>query len=147
LSRALDRLIGLRGHGLVGWVVRLVLSTRGTEIPACVPIGSGLRLPHGGRGVVIHPTARIGLGVTIYHNVTIGRVDAWKGRSYVAPIVVGDGAVLCTGAVVLGGRRALEIGPGTVLGANAVLTQSTGPNEVWAGVPARRMPNRSADDI
>jgi len=26
---------------------------------------------------------------------------------------------------------------GTVVGANAVLLQSTGENEIWAGVPAR----------
>jgi len=31
----------------------------------------------------------------------------------------------------------LRVGSGTVLGANAVLLQSTGENEIWAGIPAR----------
>lgn len=35
------------------------------------------------------------------------------------------------------------MGAGTVVGANAVLTCSTGPNEIWAGVPARLVGRRS----
>ncbi|MEZ5161563.1 MAG: hypothetical protein R2709_12980 [Marmoricola sp.] len=31
----------------------------------------------------------------------------------------------------------LTIGKGTIIGAGSVLNQSTGPNEVWAGIPAR----------
>jgi len=33
----------------------------------------------------------------------------------------------------------LRVGRGTVVGANAVLLESTGENELWAGVPARKV--------
>jgi serine O-acetyltransferase len=32
----------------------------------------------------------------------------------------------------------LRVGRGTVLGANAVLLESTGEGEVWAGLPAKK---------
>ncbi len=38
--------------------------------------------------------------------------------------------------------RDLTIGAGTVIGANAVLTSSTGPGEIWAGSPARKVADR-----
>ena len=34
---------------------------------------------------------------------------------------------------------------GSVIGANAVLLQSTGQNEIWAGVPARLIGKREQD--
>jgi serine O-acetyltransferase len=36
----------------------------------------------------------------------------------------------------------LRVGRGSVVGANAVLLESTGENEIWAGVPARRVGTR-----
>jgi len=52
-------------------------------------------------------------------------------------------AVLCAGAVVLFGDDGMTIGAGTVLAANAVLTCSTGPGEIWAGAPARKIADRA----
>ena len=49
--------------------------------------------------------------------------------------VVERGAALGSGAVVLGGIR---IGAGALVGAGAVVTRDVPPNEVVAGVPARR---------
>jgi acetyltransferase-like isoleucine patch superfamily enzyme len=48
--------------------------------------------------------------------------------------VVGRGAALGSGAVVLGGIR---IGAGALVGAGAVVTQDVAPGETVAGVPAR----------
>jgi serine O-acetyltransferase len=37
------------------------------------------------------------------------------------------------------GESELVVGKGTVVGANAVLTQSTGEYEIWAGIPASKI--------
>jgi acetyltransferase-like isoleucine patch superfamily enzyme len=52
------------------------------------------------------------------------------------PIVIEDDVWIGAGAIVLPG---VTIGRGSVVGAGAVLRQSTGPGEIWAGVPARRV--------
>lgn len=57
-------------------------------------------------------------------------------------VVVEDNAVLCAGATVICKMGTLTIANGTVVGANSVLTQSTEPNEIWAGVPARLVGKR-----
>ncbi|MCI9858203.1 hypothetical protein MIBA_08225 [Microbacterium proteolyticum] len=117
----------------------------GLDLPAAVTIGDGLILQHRGMGTVIHPDCRIGNDVTIYHQVTIGRADAHKPRvlSPMEAIEIGDGAVLCPGAKVLGGPGVTRVGAHTIVAANAVLTVSTGDWEVWGGVPACRLGMRS----
>ena len=50
-------------------------------------------------------------------------------------------AILGAGSKVLF-QRDLVIGVGTVIGANSVLLCSTGENEIWAGVPAKRVGKR-----
>ena len=42
-------------------------------------------------------------------------------------------------AKILFGEDKLIVGKGTIVGANSVLTKSTGENEIWAGVPAKRI--------
>ena len=54
-------------------------------------------------------------------------------------IVVGDDVWLGAGAVVLPG---VEIGNGAVVGANSVVTRSIPANEIWAGVPAKKIGER-----
>src|SRR2546428_779028 len=64
--------------------------------------------------------------------------ESFLARDYevtsVGRIVIGEGAWLGAGAVVLPG---VDIGRGAIVGANAVVTTSIGPLEVWAGNPAR----------
>jgi serine O-acetyltransferase len=51
--------------------------------------------------------------------------------------VVEDDVILAPGAKVLARQGVLTVGRGSVVGANAVLLESTRPGEIWAGVPAR----------
>lgn len=133
-----SRLVYLRRHRVLAPIVKEVLALYGLEFPAAVTVGEGLRIMHRGFGTVIHPGTTIGSDVTIYHGVTVGKSDPW-GDAKVQRVYIGDGATLCPGAKVLCKEESLHIGAGSIIGANAVLTKSTGPNEIWAGVPARRI--------
>jgi len=55
--------------------------------------------------------------------------------------VVGDGASLGSGAVILGG---VEIGAGAMVGAGAVVAADVEPGATVAGVPARVLATRAA---
>ena len=134
-------LIYRRRHPLLGRAVQEALALYGVEVPAAVEIGPGLTVFHRGFGLVMHPWTTLGADVVLYNGVTIGRADPWvpQERSLMRRIVVEDGAVLCSGAKVLCKEGVLTVGRGTVIGANAVLTRSTGPDEIWAGAPARQV--------
>ncbi|MGW7448875.1 hypothetical protein [Kitasatospora sp. NPDC054795] len=138
-------LIHRRRHRLLGRLVQEALALYGMEVPAACEIGPGLLVLHRGFGTVLHPSTTLGAGVTLYNGVTIGRADPWvpQDESMMRRVVVEDGAVLCTGAKVVCKEGVLTVGAGTVVGANAVLTRSTGPGEVWAGVPARKVGMRT----
>jgi serine O-acetyltransferase len=115
-----------RAHGLLDGVwTRAII---GAELPRSVPAGPRLRLPHSGRGVILHPSCRLGADVTLYHQVTLGV----SGGS--TPPVVGDGAYLGAGAKIVGD---IIIGAGARVGANAVVTKSVSPGTTVGGVPAR----------
>ena len=145
LDRLVVRLVYAQRVPLAGRAVRLLLRWRGTDIDPAAVTGTGLRLRHGGTGIVVHPGARLGNGVTLFHNVTIGRARIWEPPPPGTPgaVRIGDGAVLCAGAVVLFGDDGMTIGAGTVIAANAVLTCSTGQREIWAGAPARKIADRA----
>lgn len=130
----------------LSWGARQILALYGVEFPPSVAYGSGLNIVHRGFGLVVSPFVTFGAHVTVYHGVTLGRSDSWvplAGRE--APsIAVEDHAVLCPGAKVLAtpGDH-LRVAVGSVVGANAVLTRSTGPWEIWAGVPAKKVGERT----
>lgn len=117
----------------------------GIDFPSAVRVGKALQMPHHGMGTVIHPRTTIGDRVKIYHQVTIGRKDAHIPieQSKMTGIEIGDEVVLFPGAKVLGGTGVTVIGSGTMVAANAVLMNSTGPNEIWAGIPAKLIGTRS----
>jgi serine O-acetyltransferase len=140
----ISRLIYARRSRLFGRLVKEILAIYGVEVPRSVEVGPGLRVLHRGFGTVMHPSTQIGADVTIYHNVTVGRADPWVpgDQAQMAGIIIEDGAVLCPGAKVLCREGWLTVGSRTVVGANSVLTESTGPGEIWAGVPARRVSRR-----
>lgn len=134
----IERLVTLRRHR---WA-REILSLYGVEVPADVRIGVGLVLAHRCQGTVIHSAAVIGDRVMIYHQVTIGRADPWVSGGTMEAIHIGDDVILCAGAKVLGRHGILTVGRGSVIGANSVLTCSTGDWEIWAGCPAAKVGDR-----
>jgi len=138
-------LVYRRRNRLYGKLIHEVLSILGLEIPDAVKIGPDLTLPHRGRGVVIHPWTTIGSRVRIYHQVTIGRADVFvpEMETKMVEIVIGDDAILAPGARILGGKGITRIGAGAIIGANAVVTRSVPENEIWAGVPAKRIGTRN----
>lgn len=138
-----SRLVYAR-RGLFGRLAYLFLKALGAEIPRSVEIGEGFTLVHGGFGVVIHPNTKIGNWVKIYPGVTIGRADIHLpvGQSKFKSIEIGDDVILSPGSKVLSKEGVLRVGRGTVLGANAVLLESTGEGEVWAGLPAKKVGQR-----
>lgn len=135
-----ERLVALRQWRLA----RLAVAPLNISIPAQVRIGRDFRLVHYGFGTVIYPQVTIGDRVRIYQQVTVGRKDAHLPReqSPFERIEIGDDVVLFPGCKVLGGPGVTRIGNGTIVGANAVLLQSTGENEIWAGNPARLVGHR-----
>jgi serine O-acetyltransferase len=122
----------------------LLLKALGAEIPRSVSIGENFTLVHGGFGVVIHPNSRIGANVKIYPGVTLGRADIHVPieQSAFQGIVIEDDVILSPGSKVLCKVGTLTVGRGSVLGANAVLLESTGVNEIWAGIPAKKVGER-----
>ena len=136
-----SKLINARRNPLIGKISYYILKLLSVEIPRSVIIGEDFELAHGGFGVVIHPNTNIGNRVKIYPGVTLGRADIFRSveNSQFGGIVVEDDAILCPGAKILCKEGVLHIGRRSVVGANAVLLESTGINEIWAGVPAKRV--------
>lgn len=102
--------------------------TSGCHISVAAEIQPGLSMPHA-TGVVIGEGAKIGKGVTIYQNVTIGTSGAQRGYP-----TIEDGVTIYAGAVVVG---AVSVGQGAVIGANAVVIRDVPSNGIAVGVPAR----------
>ena len=138
------RLVYARQLPVIGKIFYYLLKMLGSEIPLSVPIGPGFILEHGGHGVVIHSKARIGANVHIYQGVTLGRADIYMpiSLSKFQGIDIGDDVILSPGCKILCKEGILKVGDGTLVGANAVLLQSTGEYEIWAGSPARLIGKR-----
>jgi serine O-acetyltransferase len=138
------RLVYARRSRLFGRLAYGLLKLLGVEFPRPVPVGEDFELAHGGVGVVIHSRSQIGSRVKIYPGVTLGRADIHRPMdpSRFEGIVIEDDVTLGSGAKVLGKVGVLRVGRGTIVGANAVLLQSTGEGEIWAGIPARCVGHR-----
>jgi len=134
----------LRRKPLVGRLAYYALKLLGVELPRSVPLGPGLELAHGAFGLVVHSRARIGARVKLYPGVTVGRADIYRpaSASHFEAVVIEDDVILSPGCKVLCREGVLTVGRGTVVGANAVLLQSTGEWEIWAGIPARKIGTR-----
>jgi serine O-acetyltransferase len=142
-----ERLIRWRTRRILGQLAHRILRvTAGIEVPDSVRLGKDVRIMHGGFGLVIHDDTTIGDRVRLFQGVTIGRADVWVPRSEAVfgGIEIADDACVCAGAKIIGGATRLRVGRGTVVGANAVLRESTGDWEIWAGVPARLVGKREA---
>jgi serine O-acetyltransferase len=139
-------LVYARQWPVVGRLAYYTLKLLGAEIPRAVRVGRDFELAHGGFGVVIHSRSTIGDRVKIYPGVTLGRADIYRpaAQSKFEGITIESDAILCPGAKILCKEGVLMVGRGTVVGANAVLLQSTGEWEIWAGSPAQRVGTRKS---
>lgn len=132
------RLVYGRQNRYFGKIAYYLLKLLGVEVPLSVKIGKNLIIEHGGVGIVIHSKTTIGDNVRIYPGVTLGRADIQvpAHQSAFESIRIEDDVILASGAKVLCKQGVLVVAKGSIVGANAVLLQSTGENEIWAGIPA-----------
>jgi serine O-acetyltransferase len=108
----------------------------GFTIPPNV-FGPGLSISHHGT-IVVHSDARIGARCRIHPGVMVG---SSHGADPGVP-AIGDDCYLGSGAKLFGG---IEIGSGTIVGANAVVNRSFPEGNVTiAGAPARVIGDREA---
>ena len=109
----------------------------GLEVPARLPIGPGLIIPHT-HGTVLGASTN-GANVTIFQQVTLGATAAdFKYDADTRPVVQ-DGVVLAAGAKVLG---RVTLGTGCTVGANAVVLIDVPAGRLAVGVPARIVDKR-----
>lgn len=117
----------------------------GLDLPRSVQLGTNVCIHHRGIGVVVHSLTRIGNNVHVYQHVTLGRANGWVPFTGKVDrlFTIEDDVWLFAGAVLLATEEhPLTVGRGTVVGANSVLTRSTGEWEIWAGAPARCIGSR-----
>lgn len=77
---------------------------------------------------------------TVSHHTTRFDIPMSQQGIYTAPVVIEDDVWIGIGAVILQGIR---VGKGSVIGAGAVVTRDIEPGTVVAGVPARKIKQRS----
>ena len=112
---------------LVSQLSRLIT---GIEIHPGARIGPGFFIDHG-MGVVIGETTEIGEDVTIYQGVTLGGTGKDVGKRHPT---VQDGVIVGTGASVLG---PLVVGEGAKIGAGSIVVKDVPPNSTVVGNPGR----------
>jgi serine O-acetyltransferase len=120
-------LIGKTLCRIVGYVATAITSS---DISPAARIAGGLALPHP-HGIQIGKGVVVGEGVTLYHNVTLGTK---QGEPQPACPVIGAGATIFTGAVIIGG---ITIGERAIIGANAVVMKDVPEGKTAVGNPAR----------
>lgn len=129
-----------RNNRLLGKLAYHLLKLNGAEIPLSVVIGENVFIPHY-FGLIIHPNVTIGNNVILHQNVTIGRADDYYPieDSKFRNIIIEDNVYIGAGAKIISKDEQLIVRKGTKVGANAVLLNSTGENETWVGIPARKI--------
>jgi serine O-acetyltransferase len=95
-------------------------------------IGRNFFIDHGFS--VIGETSVIGDDVTIYQSVTLGGTNPVDGRPGKRHPTILDGAVIGSGAQVLG---PIVVGEGARVGANAVVTRDVPAGATMVGIPAK----------
>uniref|UniRef100_A0A7S0WPA3 serine O-acetyltransferase n=1 Tax=Chlamydomonas leiostraca TaxID=1034604 RepID=A0A7S0WPA3_9CHLO len=102
----------------------------GVDIHPGARLGWGLLLDHA-TGVVIGETAVVGDNVSMLHRVALGGSGTVRGHARHPQ--VGHGVLLGAGVTVLG---AVNIGPGSKVGAGSLVISDLPPHCVAVGVPA-----------
>jgi serine O-acetyltransferase len=131
-----------RSKLLVYWrkfLYRKISIRLGFSIPPNT-FGPGLSIAHRGT-IVVNGGARIGANCRIHVCVNIGTE---AGKSDSAPII-GDNCYIGPGAKIFG---PIEIGSGSVIGANAVVNKSFPEgNQTLGGIPAKVISSKSSEGL
>jgi serine O-acetyltransferase len=102
--------------------------------------GPGLSIAHRGT-IVVNGGARVGANCRIHVDVNIGTE---AGKSDAAP-TIGDNCYIGPGAKIFG---PIEIGAGSVIGANAVVNKSFSEgNQTLGGIPAKVISDKSSEGL
>lgn len=124
---------------IVKGVCRKIAKYLGCCIGKNVIIGDNVQFVHNSLGSVIYTDTAIEDNVRIYQNVTLGKSDV-KTENASAGFIIKKNVILCAGAKLLcKPNETLEVGENSIVAANAVLLNSIPANEVWGGVPARKL--------
>lgn len=115
---------------ILEYIVRVVYSS---DISSKATLGAGLNLMHG-HDIVIGSNVIIGENAKVFNGVTLGNKNT--NTTDIEQPVIGDNVTICTGAKVLG---YVKIGNNSIVGANSVVTKNIPENEIWAGVPAKKI--------
>jgi serine O-acetyltransferase len=110
---------------------KVQIQRRNCDISYSASIGGGVKFPHP-LSIVIGDFAKVGEGVMIWQNVTLGssgRIGV--GLKYPT---IGEYSRIYAGAVIIGG---VQIGQNAIIGANSVVRIDLPDNSVAAGAPAR----------
>ena len=142
----LDKFLPYRKGFLLNKIICSIFSLYSIDLPVKVVIGEGTSFRHNAPGTVIHESTKIGKGVKIYQNCTIGRgdVDVSPIESTFEGVIIKDNAILSAGCKILCSDGVLTIGENVIVAANAVVLQSIPDNEVWGGIPARKISVRKS---
>ena len=104
------------------WEIFKIVLNINCQISYKACIGSNIKLPHIGQGVIISPKAKIGNNVTIYHQVTIGVNEFLNDDKQ--KIIIGNNCYLSTGAKVI----SCVVGENVTIGPNAVVYKNLNSN-------------------
>ena len=88
-------------------------------IPLATKIAENVTFPHGIHGVFISSHAKIGDGVTIFQQVTIGSNTLKESKGIGSPVIE-ENCYIGAGAKIIGN---VHIGRGVRIGANCVVTE------------------------
>lgn len=140
-----EKLIDLYHIAIINKIACKIIRLLGADIPIAVKVGHNVKFPHNSLGTVIHDNTIIEDNVKIYQNVTIGRADIYDDKnSKMEGVVIKKGAIICAGAKVFCKEGTLIIGENAIVAANAVLLNSIDDNEIWGGIPAKKIGIRAS---
>jgi serine O-acetyltransferase len=141
MNAVVTSLVKLYKYPILGKLARLGVLLFGADVATGAQIRRNVQFPHNAVGSVIPYCTVLEDNVVVFGGVTLG--DASTGMRPFPEEFEGwrikKGAILCAGAKLMSKGNLMVIGENTVVGANAVLLTSTGDNEIWAGVPARKI--------
>lgn len=116
----------ITGNGVRSALYYYYFAQHGASIGLGALIHDIPTFPHGFFGIFISEAAKIGKGVVIFHQVTIGSNTIKSSKHYGAPIIE-DGVYIGCGAKIIGGGR---IGKNARIGANCVVVNDVPANAV-----------------